>query len=105
LASAAALSEALRQGAPSIWVLGQAADEGYLLLERVALRDDEMGEIVERLSAWLLHSRLTKSLIRAARLIAARFRHFAGEREKERNPFAPFLPFFCRIPWPARVWA
>jgi hypothetical protein len=51
LASAAALAVALRQGEPSIWVMDQAAAEGYLLLELVSLRDDEMGEIIDRLSA------------------------------------------------------
>jgi seryl-tRNA(Sec) selenium transferase len=49
-ASATALAAALRQGDPSIWVLDQAAAEGYLLLELVALRDDELRDIVDRLA-------------------------------------------------------
>ena len=51
LATAAALSAALREGAPSIWVMDHAACDGSLLLELVSLRDDEMGEIISRLSA------------------------------------------------------
>ena len=51
LASAAALAVALRQGAPSIWVMDHAAADGYLLLELVSLRDDEMGEIISSLSS------------------------------------------------------
>ena len=51
LASAVGLAAALRQGAPSIWVMEHAAPGGYLLLELVSLQDDEMGEIISRLVA------------------------------------------------------
>ncbi len=51
LASAATLAAALRQGAPSIWVMDHAAADGHVLLELVSLRDDEMGEIILKLLA------------------------------------------------------
>lgn len=49
LASATRLAEALRRGEPPIWVMEHAAADGVLILELVALRDDEVHAIFERL--------------------------------------------------------
>jgi uncharacterized pyridoxal phosphate-dependent enzyme len=50
LASASALSHALRRGNPSIWVMDHAATESRLMLELLPLSDDEMSEIISRVA-------------------------------------------------------
>ncbi|MBM3949777.1 MAG: hypothetical protein FJ312_11195 [SAR202 cluster bacterium] len=47
---AAQLAKALREGAPSVWTLDQQAARGVLQLELVALRDDEIGALVDALA-------------------------------------------------------
>jgi len=51
LKTAPALASALQQGEPSIWVMDHLAAQGQLVLELVPLDQDELQEIVERLTA------------------------------------------------------